>query len=58
VLLAVWVRIGTTGRIGPYRPAPPRPCRDSCTDYWDYLRSVDALLADFDARMHWASCMS
>ncbi|MCW2866061.1 MAG: FAD-binding protein [Marmoricola sp.] len=23
------------------------------TDYWDYLRSVDALLADFDARPHW-----
>jgi FAD/FMN-containing dehydrogenase len=23
------------------------------TDYWDYLRSVDALLADFDARVHW-----
>jgi hypothetical protein len=23
------------------------------TDYWDYLRSVDALLADFNARVHW-----
>ena len=23
------------------------------TDYWDYLRSVDALLSDFDARVHW-----
>jgi FAD/FMN-containing dehydrogenase len=23
------------------------------TDYWDYLRSVDRLLADFDARVHW-----
>jgi FAD/FMN-containing dehydrogenase len=23
------------------------------TDYWDYLRSVDALLAQFDARVHW-----
>jgi FAD/FMN-containing dehydrogenase len=23
------------------------------TDYWDYLRAVDALLADFDARVHW-----
>ena len=23
------------------------------TDYWDYLRSVDGLLADFDARVHW-----
>ena len=23
------------------------------TDYWDYLRSVDALLAEFDARVHW-----
>ena len=23
------------------------------TDYWDYLRSVDALLAPFDARVHW-----
>jgi FAD/FMN-containing dehydrogenase len=23
------------------------------TDYWEYLRSVDALLADFDARVHW-----
>jgi FAD/FMN-containing dehydrogenase len=23
------------------------------TDYWGYLRSVDALLADFDARVHW-----
>ena len=23
------------------------------TDYWNYLRSVDALLADFDARVHW-----
>ena len=23
------------------------------TDYWDYLRSVDALLARFDARVHW-----
>lgn len=23
------------------------------TDYWDYLRSVDALLADYDARVHW-----
>ena len=23
------------------------------TDYWDYLRSVDSLLADFDARVHW-----
>ena len=23
------------------------------TDYWAYLRSVDALLADFDARVHW-----
>jgi FAD/FMN-containing dehydrogenase len=23
------------------------------TDYWDYLRSVDALLAGFDARVHW-----
>ena len=22
-------------------------------DYWDYLRSVDALLAQFDARVHW-----
>ena len=23
------------------------------TDYWDYLRSADALLAQFDARVHW-----
>ena len=23
------------------------------TDYWDYLRSVDALLGEFDARVHW-----
>jgi FAD/FMN-containing dehydrogenase len=23
------------------------------TDYWSYLRSVDALLAEFDARVHW-----
>ena len=23
------------------------------TDYWDYLRSVDSLLADFSARVHW-----
>ena len=23
------------------------------TDYWSYLRSVDALLADFGARVHW-----
>ena len=23
------------------------------TDYWAYLRSVDALLAQFDARVHW-----
>ena len=23
------------------------------SDYWDYLRSVDALLAQFDARVHW-----
>ncbi len=23
------------------------------TDYWDYLRSVDRLLAQFDARVHW-----
>ena len=23
------------------------------TDYWDYLRSIDALLAEFDARVHW-----
>ncbi len=23
------------------------------TDYWGYLRSVDALLADFGARVHW-----
>ena len=23
------------------------------TDYWSYLRSVDALLSDFDARVHW-----
>jgi FAD/FMN-containing dehydrogenase len=23
------------------------------TDYWDYLRSVDALLGQFDARVHW-----
>jgi FAD/FMN-containing dehydrogenase len=23
------------------------------TDYWDYLRSVDALLTQFDARVHW-----
>src|ERR1700757_4368891 len=23
------------------------------TDYWAYLRSVDSLLADFDARVHW-----
>jgi FAD/FMN-containing dehydrogenase len=23
------------------------------TDYWDYLRTVDALLAEFDARVHW-----
>jgi FAD/FMN-containing dehydrogenase len=23
------------------------------TDYWSYLRSVDALLAGFDARVHW-----
>ncbi len=23
------------------------------TDYWAYLRSVDALLADLDARVHW-----
>ena len=23
------------------------------TDYWSYLRTVDALLAEFDARVHW-----
>ena len=23
------------------------------TDYWDYLRSVDALLTEHDARVHW-----
>jgi FAD/FMN-containing dehydrogenase len=23
------------------------------TDYWDYLRAVDALLNQFDARVHW-----
>jgi FAD/FMN-containing dehydrogenase len=23
------------------------------TDYWDYLRSVDALLSEFSARVHW-----
>jgi FAD/FMN-containing dehydrogenase len=23
------------------------------TDYWDYLRSVDSLLSDFSARVHW-----
>jgi FAD/FMN-containing dehydrogenase len=23
------------------------------SDYWDYLRSVDSLLAQFDARVHW-----
>jgi FAD/FMN-containing dehydrogenase len=23
------------------------------TDYWSYLRSVDSLLADFGARVHW-----
>jgi FAD/FMN-containing dehydrogenase len=23
------------------------------TDYWDYLRSVDSLLQDFSARVHW-----
>lgn len=23
------------------------------TDYWSYLRSVDALLSEFDARVHW-----
>ncbi len=23
------------------------------TDYWGYLRDVDSLLADFDARVHW-----
>ncbi len=23
------------------------------TDYWDYLRSVDSLLSDFEARVHW-----
>jgi FAD/FMN-containing dehydrogenase len=23
------------------------------TDYWDYLRSVDRLLGEFDARVHW-----
>ncbi len=23
------------------------------TDYWDYLRTVDALLDEFDARVHW-----
>jgi FAD/FMN-containing dehydrogenase len=23
------------------------------TDYWAYLRSVDALLSQFDARVHW-----
>jgi FAD/FMN-containing dehydrogenase len=23
------------------------------TDYWDYLRAVDSLLAQFDARVHW-----
>jgi len=23
------------------------------TDYWDYLRSVDAVLSQFDARVHW-----
>jgi FAD/FMN-containing dehydrogenase len=23
------------------------------TDYWGYLRSVDSLLSDFDARVHW-----
>jgi FAD/FMN-containing dehydrogenase len=23
------------------------------TDYWSYLRSVDGLLAEFDARVHW-----
>jgi FAD/FMN-containing dehydrogenase len=23
------------------------------TDYWDYLRSIDALLSQFNARVHW-----
>jgi FAD/FMN-containing dehydrogenase len=23
------------------------------TDYWAYLRSVDSLLTEFDARVHW-----
>jgi FAD/FMN-containing dehydrogenase len=23
------------------------------TDYWAYLRSVDALLSEFSARVHW-----
>ena len=23
------------------------------TDYWDYLRSVDRLLSEFTARVHW-----
>jgi FAD/FMN-containing dehydrogenase len=23
------------------------------TDYWPYLRAVDALLGEFDARVHW-----
>jgi FAD/FMN-containing dehydrogenase len=23
------------------------------SDYWPYLRDVDALLSDFDARPHW-----
>ena len=23
------------------------------TDYWDYLRSVDRLLSEFSARVHW-----
>jgi FAD/FMN-containing dehydrogenase len=23
------------------------------SDYWDYLRSVDSLLAEFEARVHW-----
>ena len=23
------------------------------TDYWDYLRSVDSLLREFSARVHW-----
>ena len=28
------------------------------TDYWSYLLDVDAILRQYGARPHWASCIS